>query len=426
MHTSRAEAPNPATTKQPWTEKPWARLQAATSSVWTVAAVVFLLYGVYVALIFRVEHGAPSFIALAKGSVELSHVSSVIKVDRNFPYAAPGHAYDGGMYYLIALDPESARYYVDHPADRYAKILYPMTARLLAAGRPQLIPYTLILVNWLALALGTLAIAAWLKRKRLSPWFALAYGLYFGLFISFARDLVEPTAYAWLALAIYLFDFGGKRRVIWASICFALAILTRDKSAIFAVAYAAMLLVAPREGGSTEDWKGRLSTLVGNAPGAGMLLAISGLPMLLYLVFLHHWLGSVAAAAVPLQEQGSPLAGFASMNRTSLLIQTPTVYLPALILTFLCVWALVRHMWRVEIVLLVVTIGLSVVTLNPGYFADAFGVPRVAISIVLAALLCFPAFDQLTRGNRSWFLVCSASWVFLTVSFFGFLVAGAL
>jgi hypothetical protein len=171
--------------------------------------VIFCAYGFYVAAVFLFGQGAPTFIALEKGVVQSSHASSVIKVDPRWPYAAPGRGYDGQAYYFIALDPVNPRYYEDNPVDRYAKILYPMTARLLAFGRPGLIPYTLVLVNWLALAFGTLAIAAWLKSKGISPWFAVSYGLYFGLFIAFARDCVEPMAYAWVALAIYLFEFGG-------------------------------------------------------------------------------------------------------------------------------------------------------------------------------------------------------------------------
>jgi hypothetical protein len=203
-------------------------------------------------------------------------------------------------------------------------------------------------------------------------------------------------------------------------------VLTRDKSAIFAIAYAAILLAEPLRDGIAYDWKDRAFALTRGVPRAAMLLAISGLPMLIYLAFLHRWLGSVTAAAVPVQQQGSPFAGLASMNSTSLLIQTPTVFLPTLILVFMAAWALIRRMWRIEIILLLVTIDLCVVTLNPGYFADAYGVPRVGASIVLAALLCFPAFDQLTHRNRSWFLLCSTFWMFLTVTFFGFLATGSL
>jgi hypothetical protein len=405
---------------------PQSRIRSVLSSPWTVATTVFAVYGLYISAVFLFGQGAPTFIVLEKGNVQSSHTSSVIKLDPHWPYAAPGLGYDGQAYYFIALDPARARYYLDHPVDRYAKILYPMTARLLAFGQPDLIPYTLILVNWLAVALGTLAMAAWLKRKGLSPWFALAYGLYFGLFFSFARDLVEPLAYAWLALAVYLFDFGGKGRVVWAAICFSLAILTRDKSAVFAVAYAALLLVEPLRDQRAHGWKERAYAVVRGVPPSALLLAISGLPVLIYLAFLHRWLGSVTAAALPTQEQGSPLQGFAHMKSASLLIQTPTVFIPTLILTGLAVWALIRRIWRVEIFLLLATIDLSVVTLNPGYFVDPYGVPRVGISVVLAALLCFPAFDVLTKRNRSWFLLCSSCWVFMTVSFYGFLAAGAL
>jgi len=402
------------------------RIRAVVSSPWSVAFLVFVVYGLYIAAAFRFEHGAASFVLLEKDNVTRSHVSSVIKFDPHWAYAKPGDGYDGATYYLIALDPTNARYYVDHPADRYTKILYPMTARLLALGRANLIPYTLILINWLAVALGTLAIAAWLRRKEISAWFALAYGLYFGLFIAFSRDLVEPMAYALLALAIYLFDYGGKPRLLWSSICFALAILTRDKSAIFALAYAVVLFITPREGMPRVGRQGRYRSLIRNVPRSGMLLVISGLPMLAYLAFLHRWLGSTPQSAIPLGEQAGPLQGFGKAAGLSLASQIPTAYIPAAILVGMSVWALLKRLWRVEIFLLLVAIDLCLVTLNPGYFADAYGVPRVAISIVLAAFLCFPVFDQLTGRNRSWFFLCGASWLFLTVAFLAFLLGGGL
>jgi hypothetical protein len=45
--------------------------------------------------------------------------------------------YDGQFAYQIALRPLSAAPYLDVPAYRYQRILYPMLARLLALGRPK-------------------------------------------------------------------------------------------------------------------------------------------------------------------------------------------------------------------------------------------------------------------------------------------------
>jgi hypothetical protein len=102
------------------------------------------------------------------------------------------------------------------------------------------------MVNWLALGGGTLALAAWLRRKGLSPWLALLFGLYPGLFIALRLDLTEPLGYAFVALGVYLFDYGPtRRRVLWAGLSFALGVLARETTAVFPAVYALALLVGP-------------------------------------------------------------------------------------------------------------------------------------------------------------------------------------
>src|SRR2546430_5783840 len=154
------------------------------------------------------------------------HASSVIKPDPAYPTESAS-GYDGQFFYYLALDPVNARYYMDASTYRYTRILYPLVARALALGRPDLIPVTLFLVNWLALAGGTLAVATWLKRRGLSPWFALLYGFYPGLQFALARDLSEVMAYSLVALAILVFDMAGRSAVTLCSSRFAPPRLSR-------------------------------------------------------------------------------------------------------------------------------------------------------------------------------------------------------
>src|SRR5258706_56644 len=151
-----------------------------------------------------------------------------------------------------SLDTAHARYYIDSRAFRYARIGYPLAARFLAAGQLALVHYAMILVNLLALAGGTWALAAWLKRKGVSPWLALVYGLYSGLFVAFRRDLTQPLAYGLVALAIYVFHFRGRRRIIWSALCFALALLTRETVVVFIGIYALSLLF---DGAQAHGWR---------------------------------------------------------------------------------------------------------------------------------------------------------------------------
>src|SRR5258705_12729407 len=89
---------------------------------------------------------------------------------------------------------------------------------------------------------GTGALAAGLKRRGVSPGLALVSGLSSGLFVAFRRALTEPLAYGLVALAIYAFNFGGPRRIIWSALCFALALLTRETVVVFIGIYALSLL----------------------------------------------------------------------------------------------------------------------------------------------------------------------------------------
>jgi hypothetical protein len=107
--------------------------------------------------------------------------------------------YDGQFVYQIALRTVDAAEYLDTPAYRYQRILYPLLARWLAAAQPALIPWTLLLVNLASVGAGTWLAGSLLKRSGTNPWFALIIGLFAGQLLSLRVDLPEPLA---LALAL--------------------------------------------------------------------------------------------------------------------------------------------------------------------------------------------------------------------------------
>ena len=148
-------------------------------------------------------------------------------------------------------------------------------------------------------------------------------------------------------------------------------------------------------------------------PRAALLLGLAGIPMLLYKIFLHFWLGS--AGFTPYE--AAPLAGvLTSLSLGDRVVETLSVYFPALICGSLGVWALWKRLWHAPIFLLLVSIDLGLITLNPGYFIDPFGMLRVGTAVVLAALYCIPLFDRLTGKNRMWLLGSAACWLWLTAS----------
>ena len=113
------------------------------------------------------------------------------------PFGTEG--YDGQFMYQIALRPTQAMAYLDVPAYRYQRILYPLLARWLALGQPTLIPWTLLLINLVSLGVGTWLAGQLLARTGANPWFALPVGLFAGQLLSLRVDLPEPLA---LALAL--------------------------------------------------------------------------------------------------------------------------------------------------------------------------------------------------------------------------------
>ncbi len=398
-----AAAPPAVARSEPSPQPARSRWSQFARSQWAVALLVLAVYGLFLARFFASGGDPRDFIVIGSRFIERSGPSTLIQPDPHYHYTLTG--YDGQFCYYIALDPINAPAYIDVPAYRYTRILYPITARLLAFGQPDLIPYTLILLNWLAIGGGTLAVAAWLKHRGCSPWFALVYGLYPGLFIALQRDLTEPLAYALVALAIYLFEVGGRYRVTWAGISFALAALARESSAIFAIIYALALLC---ESAGRDGWQARVKA---NWRQAALLLSLALGPLVLYKGFLLLWLHSAGLPA-DLSPEIIPFRGILVLwpwqtNQIAALI---CIIVPALICAGMGLWALWKRAWAVEVWALLLNILLFVVLLAPPPYIEIFGSERVTIGVVLAACYCLPSFDRLNGKQRWWFWSSSALW----------------
>jgi hypothetical protein len=359
-------------------------------------------------------YSAHDLIMISKKYATQGHSSSAITYQpHRYRYTYNKTGYDGEFFYFIAVDPIHARDYVDDAPYRYTKIFYPMLARALALGRTDLIPYTLLLINWLAAGIGTAFLAAWLARRSISPWFALAFGLYPGIFIGVQRDLTEPLSYALVAAAVYVFDLKGIRATLAAALIFAIAGLTRDKSIIFPTLYAAGLLLAGlRETPPAE----RVSQIIRNLWLSAVFFAIAAGPLALWKLFLLHWLHQVTVT----QEAGT-VAPFAAVSMTSSMnastvAAVPTVVLPGLICGGLALWALYKGIWDVKVWTLLLVVIFSVVTLDPQFYRDLFSMLRVSAGVVLSAVLCIPLIDRVVRG-RKWFWICVACWFPIPMAF---------
>ncbi len=179
---------------------------------------------------------------LANRADPLVFVTLGTRFTENDPAGTEG--YDGQFTYFIAADPFTAPALIDIPAYRYQRILLPALARVFALGSPMLVPWTLLVINLLALIGGTIFLERLLAREGVSRWYALTYGLFVGVFISVRLSLNEPLAYGLVLAAIWLErQYGGIGR---AAVALALAALAKETALFFAAGYVLWLLLERR------------------------------------------------------------------------------------------------------------------------------------------------------------------------------------
>ena len=139
-----------------------------------------------------------------------------------------GPGYDGQFHFMVAQDllgSGEVGQFVDNPAYRYQRILYPALAAVWARGDVALLPSALLKLNLLAVAATTALLAWMLRRRQLPPWYALIYPLFSSLVLATLRDLSEPTALFFLVLSLH---FYLEARVVGTAAALALAILGRE------------------------------------------------------------------------------------------------------------------------------------------------------------------------------------------------------
>jgi len=211
------------------------------SSPLVIGAVTFGIYLAFVLASIAQGHSAASFALVGRTTHEPTPTLA--------KYAPPGptRGYDGQFALFIALDPLGARAVLDRPVYRYSHVLYPMLARAVALDSPKRVPAALLIVNLLAVSIGTFAVARLLERRGVSPRLAFLVAFYPGMLWSVARDLNEPVAFAAVASGILVLDWASLKRVVGAALLFAAAGLARETMLIFPLALAAWEALRSRQ-----------------------------------------------------------------------------------------------------------------------------------------------------------------------------------
>ena len=367
-------------------------LRVDRSSPALVALTAALLYAAWVGWAHHIGHDWRDWAAIGRHFVTASDASPVIA--RDAPHATNVLGYDGQFFLYIARDPAGAVPYLDNASYRYGRVVYPMAARGLALGRQAAIPFALVVINLFAVAVGTWAVAAWLRREHFSMWFALVYAAFPGLFFGVLRDLSEPLAYALTAVALLVFDADRTRRIALAAALFAVAILTREAAALFMLVWAAELAVQGR----------RVRAVV--FMGAALL------PYLAYrFVFLEVWLGS-AGFPSELRPTALPFGGMAHDFPWGgdELQRAYAVLLPGTFCVALALVALLRGARAPAVWALLANALVFVVFLPTKAYEDYASAGRISTGVVLAFVLSLPALARVFTTTRAWMWLPTIAW----------------
>jgi hypothetical protein len=157
----------------------------------------------------------------------------------------PDYGYDGHYFLRVALDPWTSGQYdngikFDNGAYRHQRILYPLLAWLLALGKAAWVPFTMVLVNFLALVGLGFAAARLAEETGNPPWLGILPPVFGGFMMAAGRDLAEPLAGLLVVVALL-----AMLRRNWPLYALAItgAILSRE-DALIAAAVAGVTAVA--------------------------------------------------------------------------------------------------------------------------------------------------------------------------------------
>jgi hypothetical protein len=115
-----------------------------------------------------------------------------------------GDGYDGQFFFYIAQDPlltgkvahrdDESSPHIDAMAYRYQRILLPAIGWLTSWGDPDVLQWTLPLINLLAILGAGFLLARFLAERGRSPWLSLVYMVSIGVLSGFVSDVSDPLA----------------------------------------------------------------------------------------------------------------------------------------------------------------------------------------------------------------------------------------
>jgi len=152
-----------------------------------------------------------------------------------------GDGFDGQYYYIIATDLLHKRSLVS--LVWFQRIVYPLLAYIFVLGDISLLPWSLLLINFFSIILGTYLFIKILKKYKANLNLAYLWALNAGFLIAITRDLTEPLMFLFIMLAVYYLE---EKNILLSSFFFVYALLTKEATLLILLPLLCFFLVKRR------------------------------------------------------------------------------------------------------------------------------------------------------------------------------------
>ena len=221
----------------------WRRLALAGPALITATLLAVLIHHRLDAL----YHGNPTgFVLFGREFVHSTHPPHGAVV------LSPA-GYDGQFFYLQARDPlllhsgtRNAFRHLPGEAFRVGRVGYPLLAYLAVAGQRTALPWSMLILNAVAVVLITAAFSLYARGRGWSGWWGLGVGLLSGLTTGTLRDLSDPIAITAMLAGVLCWQ--QRRRWLSAALL-TVAVLAREPMGLAVAGIAAE--------GAVVWWRGR-------------------------------------------------------------------------------------------------------------------------------------------------------------------------
>lgn len=274
--------------------------------------------------------------------------------------------YDGQFYYQIARNPLGAAPYMDNAPYRYQHLLYGLLAWLLSFGQVKLVPYALLFINFVAIVGSVEIVSFLLKKHGFSPWFSLAFGLYYGQAVGLTFDTTEPFTTFLICLGLLCLV---KKQLTASALWMGLATISRELAVLFPLCLMVYFLWQ-------RQWR-----------DASRFLVLGVLPLAIFLLVLAGIFGQTGVTFTPPFEH-MPFAGIFDYRHAphKFWLLMGMILLPTLVSLAFLAWDAVRLRFNQMTLIWATNLGIMIFLSHFSYI-ELISCGRVGITAVLAGII---------------------------------------